>query len=1082
MEFAILGPVEARRDGAALPLGGPKQRGLLAMLLLSANEPVSRDRLIAGLWGDEPPPSASQSLDSYVSRLRRLLGPNRLLRRAPGYLIAVGPDELDLDRFEQALERARASGDSAATSRLLHEALAVWRGPALADVLYEPFANAEAERLEQRRLAAVEERIEADLERGAGAELLPELDDLARDHPLRERLVGQRMLALYRASRQADALDAMQEARHRLAGELGIEPGPQLRELERRILLHDPSLDGTRPPRLLPMRRRGRALLVGAVAALAAAAGIAVAIAGGDSPPAAASAVDHRAVAIDAATGRQTRSVKLPGAPTAMIAAAGALWVVAPDDQLVLRLDAETGHVDDRIAVDGQPGGLVAGDGAIWVTSTLGGSIERIDPGTDRITQRVRVGSANPGAIAYRAGEVWVADTSSRELVVIDAKSGATKATHTLELRPTALVAFGAAIWIAAHDEGVIAQVDPASGRTLQTVRVGNGPTAIAVADRDLWVANGLDSTVSRVDPRTGAVVATIAVGSGPAALTTAPGSLWVASQYSGTIARIDTATNRVARTIAVGGQPSSMAVTGGQVWTATQASASAHRGGTLTLLSTEQLSTIDPSRQYFIDAAQYGRLAYDALVSFQVAPGPAGLRLVPDLAVALPSPSRGGTAYTFRLRRGIRYSDGRAVRAGDFRRGIERLFRIGSSGAAYFGEIVGADRCRRRPRHCGLREGIVTDDRTGTVAFRLRSPDPYFLFKLTVMSYSAPIPPGVPDHDAGHVPVPGTGPYRVASWTDRELRLVRNPRFREWSHAAQPAGNPDVIAWRVVDSLDAAARAVEKGEGDWIYGILSPDRVASIRLAHPGQVHSNPSLIFDFIPLNTHVRPFDDVRVRRAFNYAIDRERIARMYGPGVASPLCQALLPGMPGRRPYCPYPHDLARARALVAASGTRGQRIDVWGTTNGVGVPRELATYVTSVLRSLRYRARLHRMPSTHFTASFRRGIQLSVDGDWLADYPAPSAYVPQFFGCDGGLTNGYVCDRRLDRAMARATSLQLRDQERAARAWASVDRMITDQALWVPTATVSTAEFVSARVRNYQFHPVWNFIADQAWLR
>jgi peptide/nickel transport system substrate-binding protein len=138
--------------------------------------------------------------------------------------------------------------------------------------------------------------------------------------------------------------------------------------------------------------------------------------------------------------------------------------------------------------------------------------------------------------------------------------------------------------------------------------------------------------------------------------------------------------------------------------------------------------------------------------------------------------------------------------------------------------------------------------------------------------------------------------------------------------------------------------------------------------------------------------------------------------------------------------------------------------------------------TSVLRGLGYRARLHLVPTTRFTPSFRRTLQLSVDGDWLADYPAPSAYVPQFFGCDGGLTNGYVCDRRLDRQMARATALQLRDQGRAAAAWANVDRRITDQALWVPTATISTAQFVSTRVRNYQFHPVWDFIADQAWLR
>jgi DNA-binding SARP family transcriptional activator len=315
MEFAILGAVEARADGAALPLGGPKQRALLALLLLHANEAVSRDRLIAGLWGEDPPPSASQSLDSYVSRLRRVLGAERVVRRPPGYLVAVAPGELDLERFETTLARARANGDAPA---LLREALAIWRGPALADVLYEPFANAESERLEQRRLVALEERIDADLAAGAGAALVPELDALAEQHPLRERLLGQRMVALYRAGRQADALAAMQEARHRLADELGIDPGPQLRELERRILVQDPSLDG-RPP---VKAARRRALAAAAAAAVVAATGAALLIAAGtDSSPAGATAAGSRAVEVG--PGSATRAVELPGAPAAAPSAAG---------------------------------------------------------------------------------------------------------------------------------------------------------------------------------------------------------------------------------------------------------------------------------------------------------------------------------------------------------------------------------------------------------------------------------------------------------------------------------------------------------------------------------------------------------------------------------------------------------------------------------------------------------------------------------------------------------------------------------------------------------------------------------------
>jgi peptide/nickel transport system substrate-binding protein len=490
--------------------------------------------------------------------------------------------------------------------------------------------------------------------------------------------------------------------------------------------------------------------------------------------------------------------------------------------------------------------------------------------------------------------------------------------------------------------------------------------------------------------------------------------------------------------------------------------------------------ASFDPGLHYTIEALQYPRLAYDALVSLQVSPGPAGLRLVPDLAVALPTPSRGGTEYDFRLRPGIRYSDGRVVRAADFRRAIERLYRLGSFGTGYFDGVIGTEACGRAA--CDLARGIATDERTGSVTFHLRAPDPDFLYKLTVFSYAAPIPLGVPYADAGHSPVPGTGPYRVASFGGGELRLERNPYFREWSHAAQPAGNPDAILWRFAGSFEAGARAVEDGRGDWLFGSLPPRRLAEIRLAHPAQVHANPSLIFEFLPLNTHVAPFDDVRVRRALNYAIDRAKLARMYGPGVGTPLCQATMPGLPGHVAYCPYPHDLARARSLVAASGTRGQRIDLWGLGDQLTIPRALPRYVASVLRSLGYRVRLHLVPGTRLTPALRRRIQISADGDWLADYPAPSAYLPQFFGCDGGLSNGYVCDRRLERLMARATRLQLSDPRRADAAWAVVDRRITDQALWVPTANLTAAELVSSRLRNYQFHPVWGFMADQAWLR
>src|SRR5262245_1251880 len=211
-------------------LGGPRPRALLAQLLLQPNQPVSTDRLIDGIWGEAPPASAQNALQVHVHTLRHALGADRIVTRPPGYLVRVEPDELDVERFERLV----AAGE-------LHEALALWRGPALADVGYEPFAQADAARLEEGRPSALEARLDADLAAGRHTSIVGELDSLAASHPHRERLQAQRIVALYRSGRQADALAAYRDARSAL-DELGLEPSPELRTLERRILEHDPEL------------------------------------------------------------------------------------------------------------------------------------------------------------------------------------------------------------------------------------------------------------------------------------------------------------------------------------------------------------------------------------------------------------------------------------------------------------------------------------------------------------------------------------------------------------------------------------------------------------------------------------------------------------------------------------------------------------------------------------------------------------------------------------------------------------------------------------------------------------------------
>src|SRR6266566_5273783 len=248
-EFRILGPVEAVEAGQTASLPAAKPRALLAILLLSRNRVVSVDRLVDDLWED-PPDTATKALQGYVSQLRKALGADRVLTKPPGYSLRVEEGELDLDRFEQLVREGRellASGDSKAAARRLGEALDLWRGTPFAEFLAEPFARDAGARLEDARLAALEDRIEADLALGRHARLLPELEELVAREPLRERPRAQLMLALYRSGRQADALELYRRTRETLNEELGIEPSLELQELERRMLQHDPTLERARP-------------------------------------------------------------------------------------------------------------------------------------------------------------------------------------------------------------------------------------------------------------------------------------------------------------------------------------------------------------------------------------------------------------------------------------------------------------------------------------------------------------------------------------------------------------------------------------------------------------------------------------------------------------------------------------------------------------------------------------------------------------------------------------------------------------------------------------------------------------------
>ena len=382
LRFNVLGELEAVRDGAPLDLGPRKQRAVLAALLLSANRVVPTERLIDDLWGDEPPETARAALQVHVAGLRKALGEDsvRLVTRSPGYVLEVEPGAVDLERFNELCARARAESDGALRSELLAEALALWRDVPLAGLHGEPFAVAARPHLEELRLGALEQRIDADLDLGRHAALVAELDTLVAEHPYRERFRGQQMLALYRSGRQADALAAYRAARQASIDDLGLEPGPELRSLERAMLEQDPALaapdappSATAPEAAHRPRRR---VLVGAAIALAglAAAAVLLAVLGRDDSPTLSVAPNSVAV-IDAATNEVVARSPWAFGPVPIASGRGFVWVGNLEDRNLTRIDVAKRANAGTFALGRRtPTGLAVDRGVVWVGHGLAGA------------------------------------------------------------------------------------------------------------------------------------------------------------------------------------------------------------------------------------------------------------------------------------------------------------------------------------------------------------------------------------------------------------------------------------------------------------------------------------------------------------------------------------------------------------------------------------------------------------------------------------------------------------------------------------------------------------------------------------
>jgi YVTN family beta-propeller protein len=573
MEFRILGPIEASDAGRSVALGPAKQRALLAALLVHANEVVSTDRLIDELWGERPPAKAAKSIQVYVSQLRKAMGDGRLETSGHGYVLHVAPGALDSERFENLLAEGRealAAGEASRAAGTLRAALALWRGPALSDVAYEPFTHAELGRLEELRLAAHEERIDADLALGRAAELVPELEGLVRTEPLRERLRGQLMIALYRSGRQADALEAYQDARRVLVDELGLEPSRPLQELERAILTQDSVLDPPGHGRIVVRRARGRSgLLIVAGAAVLLTAAIAAAtvelVRGGARAGLASVAPDSVAV-IDPSNDEIVRAIPVGARPTRIAVGEGGLWTANFTGRTLSRIDPKGGSVVSTIGTDATPTGLAAGEGSVWVADEFTGTVSRVDPGTNTIVDTIRVGGM-PVAVAVGAGAVWIADAVGGVVIRLDPT---TNARRTIRVgNGPADIAIGAGgVWVANAFDRTLSRLDPTTGAVVEpAIALRFEPAHVAAGQGAVWVTGTLADELARIDPATNAVAATIPAGDGPAGVALGDGAVWVADSLAGAVVRIDRRRDEVVRTIEVGASPDSVAVVGGTVW-----------------------------------------------------------------------------------------------------------------------------------------------------------------------------------------------------------------------------------------------------------------------------------------------------------------------------------------------------------------------------------------------------------------------------------------------------------------------------------------------------------------------------------
>jgi peptide/nickel transport system substrate-binding protein len=530
-----------------------------------------------------------------------------------------------------------------------------------------------------------------------------------------------------------------------------------------------------------------------------------------------------------------------------------------------------------------------------------------------------------------------------------------------------------------------------------------------------------------------------------------------------------------------------------------TSSTAAGAAGGTfLAVAKAAPSGSPDPQIDYTLQEWQLLIFTHDGLVAFKRVGGSGGTQIVPDLATSIPNPTDGGKTYTFTIRKGIKFSNGKELKPSDVKYTFLRLFKIGQSpnAGSWYNVIVGGDACVKAPKTCNLDQGVIANDAKGTVTFHLTQGDPEFLDKLAV-PFAFILPSGTPNTEL-QIPPAGTGPYKWVEYnTNKQIKLVRNPNFKVWSKDAQPPGNPDVIIEKFGLSGEAQVTQVENGQADWMFDTPPADRLNEMSTKYPNQVFINSLTAVYYFAFNVRVPPFNNLKARQGVNFATDRNALVKIYGgPKLAVPTCQILPPGFPGYKAYCPYTKnpgsgkwtapDMAKAQQLINASGTKGAVVKV--NTDTTDVNKALGLYFVSLLNKLGYKAQLQALSADiqyPYCQNSKNKIQFCYSS-WYQDYPAASDFLNVLLGCNDFVPNSSAspnisefCVKPIQTQMNAALKQGITDPTGANTKWAAVDKAVTDQAPWVSMFNPKYLNFVSKRVKGFQFSPQWYFLIDQA---